>query len=810
MKRFELTIFIILTIFSQEVQGQQTARGLIEGRVAEAASNNPVPFANVVIYGTNMGTLTDESGNFSLKNVEPGYIKIAVTCIGYETYFSEDIYVTNAKKVTLEIPLQETQVKLEEVTVKASPFRRQEESPVSLRRIEISEIEKNPGGNRDISKVIQSFPGVGSGVAYRNDLIVRGGGPAENRFYLDGIEIPNLNHFATQGASGGPVGIINVDLIRGVDFYSGAFPSNRGNALSSVLEFRQIDGNAEKMKFKMSVGSSDLALTIDGPAGKNTTFIASVRRSYLQFLFSALNLPFLPTYNDFQFKVRTRFNPKNEISFIGLGAYDKSVLNLKANDTPEQRYILGYLPENTQWNYTFGANYKHYLEHGYLSFVLSRNYLNNQAYKYVDNEPELGKTYDYKSSEAENHLRLEHNGHIPGIIKYVYGIGLDFAEYTNNSLYSVYVNDSLNEVQINSDLSMLNYGFFGQASKGFFNEKLTVSLGFRADGNNYASTMNNPLKQISPRVSLSYSLTPNWFLNANAGTYYQRPPYTMLGFRNNAGELVNRNNGIKYIRADHLVGGVEFRKGENYQFTFEAFYKRYQHYPFSLLDSISLASKGDDFGVYGSEAVSSIARGKAYGFEILGRVRDLARINLILSYTYVISKSLNSDQGLSSLPAEVSTTWDNRHILNITATKKYNHNWTTGFKWRLVGGTPYTPYDYEKSSVKAAWDVRGMAYPDYALYNTQRLKVFHQLDIRIDKQYFFPKWSLNFYLDVQNCYNFKSDAQDMLIRTETLEGHPVDNDPYTDERGIQRYRLSYLPSEGQGTILPTIGIIVEF
>jgi hypothetical protein len=810
MKRFELAIFILMILISQKVPGQQKGQGVIEGRVAEAASNNPVPFANVVIYGTNIGTLTDDNGNFSFRNIEPGYIKIAVTCIGFESYFSEDIYVTNAKKATVEIALQESQVKIEEVTVKASPFRRQEESPLSLRRIEISEIEKSPGGNRDISKVILSFPGVGSGVSFRNDLIVRGGGPAENRFYLDGIEIPNLNHFATQGASGGPVGIINVDLIRGVDFYSGAFPANRGNALSSVLEFRQIDGNAEKMKFKVSVGSSDLALAIDGPAGKNTTFIASVRRSYLQFLFSALSLPFLPTYNDFQFKVRTRFNPKNEISFIGLGAYDKSVLNLEADETPEQRYILGFLPENVQWNYTFGANYKHYLEHGYLSVVLSRNYLNNQAYKYTDNQPELGKTYDYNSTEAENRLRFEHNGHIPGKIKYVYGIGLDYAEYTNQSLYSVYLNDSLNIVEINSDLSMLNYGLFGQASKDFFSEKLTASVGLRADGSNYASTMSNPLKQISPRISLSYSLSPNWFLNANAGTYYQRPPYTMLGFRNNAGELVNSNNGIKYIRADHLVGGVEFRKDEDYQFTFEAFYKRYQHYPFSLMDSISLASKGDEFGIYGSEPVSSIARGKAYGFEILGRVRNLARTNLILSYTFVISKSLNSDEGLSALPSEVSTTWDNRHILNITATKKYNHNWSTGFKWRLVGGTPYSPYDYDKSSIKAAWDVRGMAYPDYALYNTQRLKVFHQLDIRIDKQYFFPKWSLNFYLDVQNCYNFQSDSQDMLIRTETLEGHPVDNDPYTDEKGIERYRLSYLPSEGQGTILPTIGIIVEF
>ena len=267
-----------------------------------------MPFANVVIYGTTTGTLTDDDGFFSISGIEPGYIRLGVSSIGFENYFTDEIYVTNAKKATIEIPLQETRVEIDEVTVKASPFRRQEESPVSLRRIEISEIEKNPGGNRDISKVIQSFPGVGSGVSFRNDVIVRGGGPGENRFYLDGVEIPNLNHFATQGASGGPVGIINVDFIRGVDFYSGAFPANRGNALSSVLEFRQIDGNNEKLKFKGSVGASDLALTLDGPAGRNTTFIASARRSYLQFLFSALKLPFLPTYNDFQFKVRTRLN----------------------------------------------------------------------------------------------------------------------------------------------------------------------------------------------------------------------------------------------------------------------------------------------------------------------------------------------------------------------------------------------------------------------------------------------------------------------------------------------------------------------
>ena len=438
----------------------QSSTGSIEGRVFESASNNPVPFASVAIYGTPTGTVADEEGRFLLTGLAPGFIRLAATSIGYEPYVSEEIYLTNAKKLTIDLPLTEKQTTIEEVTVKASPFRRQEESPVSLRRIEISEIEKSPGSNRDISKVIQSFPGVGSGVSYRNDIIVRGGGPAENRFYLDGIEIPNLNHFATQGASGGPVGIINVDFIRGVDFYSGAFPANRGNSLSSVLEFRQIDGNADKLKFKGAFGASDLALTLDGPLGRNTTFIASARRSYLQFLFSLLKLPFLPTYNDIQFKIRSRINEKNDLTIIGLGALDQSTLNLSANETAGQRYILGYLPVNNQWNYTFGAVYKHYREHGSMSLILSRNYLSNESYKYRDNEESLGKTYDYLSTEAENHLRFEHNGHIPGSVKYGYGAGISYAEYENKTRSAVYLNDSLQDLRYNSSLSLVNYGLF--------------------------------------------------------------------------------------------------------------------------------------------------------------------------------------------------------------------------------------------------------------------------------------------------------------------------------------------------------------
>lgn len=280
--------------------------GTIKGRVFDKESNEPLPFTNIVVFGTNIGSISDLDGNFIFTGLMPGFVKLAATSVGFESYVSEEFQVTNSRTSFVNIPLKSTTIDLEKVVIEASPFRKTEESPVSMRTLGIAEIEKNPGANRDISKVIQALPGVGSTVSFRNDLIVRGGGPGENRFYLDGIEIPNLNHFATQGASGGPVGIINVDFIREVDFYSGAFPANRGKALSSVLEMKQVDGNPEKLVFKGAFGASDLALTLNGPLSENTTFFVSARRSYLQFLFSVIGLPFLPTYNDFQFKVKQK------------------------------------------------------------------------------------------------------------------------------------------------------------------------------------------------------------------------------------------------------------------------------------------------------------------------------------------------------------------------------------------------------------------------------------------------------------------------------------------------------------------------
>ena len=229
----------------------------------------------------------------------------------------------------------------------------------------MTEIKRRPGGNRDISRVIQSLPGVTSTASFRNDLIIRGGSPNENRFYLDDVEVPNINHFATQGASGGPAGIINVDFIREVDFYSGAFPANRGNSLSSVFQFKQKDGRSDRLGMTATVGATDIGVSLEGPIGEKTTFLFSARRSYLQFVFEAIGLPFLPIYNDFQAKVKYKPNNKEEWTFIGLGAIDNFELNLDADPTESNQFILENIPVNNQWNYTNGIVYKRFNDTGF-------------------------------------------------------------------------------------------------------------------------------------------------------------------------------------------------------------------------------------------------------------------------------------------------------------------------------------------------------------------------------------------------------------------------------------------------------------
>jgi hypothetical protein len=775
--------------------------GIITGRVSDAKNNEPVPFANIIIQGTTIGGASDIEGTYKLTGLTAGLYNLEVSFIGYKNNTVFEIQVSNNKPAVVDFALEEDSKTLETVEIKAKAFVRKEESPVSLRTIGVNEIERTPGGNRDISRAIQSLPGVASSTAFRNDIIIRGGAPNENRFYLDGIEVPNINHFATQGSSGGPTGMINVDFIREVDFYSGAFPSNRGNALSSVLDFKMKNPRQDRIGGKFTLGSSDAGITIEGPIAKGHSFMFSYRRSYLQFLFKALKLPFLPTYDDFQLKYKAKLSNKDQLTVIGLGAIDQFSLNLDANETEDQRYLLNILPVNEQWNYTIGANWKHFNSNGYSELVASRNMLNNTAVKYRSNvEDPDSLTLDYDSSEMENKLRFENNFRKNGW-KLNYGVGYEYARYTNSTSVLVTAPDGTNfSTNFSSAIDVHKWSLFGQLSKAILDGRLQTSFGIRFDGNSYSDQMAKTYETASPRLSLSYAFAPRWSLNFNIGRYFQLPAYTVMGFRDNAGNLVNKQNGLKYIGINHIVGGMEWLSKFNMKVSVEGFYKIWENYPFLLRDSITLANLGGDFGVIGNDEVESKSAGRAYGAELLIQQKLFKGFFGILAYTFVRSEF--QDRNNEYVPSS----WDSQHLITLTFGKKFKYNYELGIRWRFLGGTPYTPYDVSLSAQTRVWDINQRALVDYTRLNEQRLGSSHILDIRVDKKWYFKKWALNLYLDIQNAYNFKSGTAGYYDTEKDDNGNPM-IDPDSDPNNPS-YRLKFIDNPS-GTVIPSFGIVIE-
>ncbi|EDY97216.1 TonB-dependent receptor plug domain protein [Phocaeicola plebeius DSM 17135] len=786
-----ISFFILLcclcwNVFAAEYQ--------IKGVVIDKSTRQPLEFVNVLVVGLGIGASTDANGNFLITQVPPGIYRLQASFLGYKTELTPE-YRVNHVTPYVQIELEEENASLNEVVVTASPFQKVPESPVSLRVIGLQEIEKAPGANRDISKVVQNYPGVAfSPIGYRNDLIVRGGGPSENRFYLDGVEIPNINHFSTQGASGGPVGLIDADLIRSVKFYSGAFPADKGNALSSVLDFSLRDGDMERNSLKATLGASEVSLSSNGHIGDKTSYLVSVRQSYLQALFKILGLPFLPAYTDASFKIKTRFDSHNELTLLGLGGIDRMKLNLGI-EGEDAEYMLSYLPEINQETYTVGGVYRHYSQRHVQSIVLSQSYLNNRNVKYRDNDEssEENLTLRLGSIEQETKLRME-NTSSWSVWKVKAGFDLNYSRYKSNEYRKVFAN-VLREYDYHTDLSLWRWGMFASVDYAAPDKSFTASMGVRTDGNNYSDKMKELWRQLSPRLSVSYRLIEGLTLSGHVGLYYQLPSYTALGFKGEEGEYVNRH--LDYISVSQESLGLSWTPNENMELSVEGFYKLYGHMPFSLSDQIPLSCKGNDYGTIGNEALSSEAKGRSYGVELMFKWLLTQKLNLSSSLTIFKSEFKDGEQG-----GYVPSAWDNRFILNMSGTYNFPKHWSLGAKVSCIGGSPYTPYDVEKSSLVEAWNVQGRAYYDYSRYNQERLPVFGQLDVRVDKTFYLKKCMLGFYLDIQNITASKLRQPDALMSTGQIENPSA---PLSE----QRYVMKSIRQES-GTLLPTLGITFEY
>lgn len=814
------TFFSLLLLFSIPLQAQNT--GFLTGSVKDKLTQEALVGATIKLEGTDLGAATDAAGNFRITGVPPKSYNITASYLGYTPQTRFNVVITTGNAGQLNFELEPDNKALGEVVISENKSVRiaSIETPLSIQNLSVEEIKSNPGGNFDISRVVQALPGVGgvagTGGGFRNDLIIRGGGPSENVYYLDGVEIPVINHFSTQGAAGGPVGMLNVSFIEDATLASSAFNARYDNTLSSVLQFRQRDGNPERFQGNVRVGASETALTAEGPLGKKngrTTFLASVRRSYLQFLFEAIGLPIRPDYWDFQYKVTHKINAKTTLTLLGVGAIDDFYFEAPKETTPENLYILSSVPGVNQWNYTQGFTLKRLINNGFWNLTASRNMLDNRLDQFADNTDgkqtdESKRILGIKSQEIENKLRFDLNRYA-GSWKFSAGAMAQYVKYNNESYTRLRaeIRDSsgiivqpATEIRFNTAIDFFKFGLFGQINRTFFGERLGVSVGLRADGNSFTDDGAKLLRSLSPRASLSYAFAPKWKANASIGRYFKTPLYTVLGFRDDSGALVNKDQ--PYMQCDHYVAGLEFVPNSSLRFTLEGFYKQYEDYPVSVFNGISLANLGGGFGILGNERVIATGKGKAYGLELFAQQKLKNNLYFTGSYTLFWSKFSNRDG------QNVASAWDNRHLLSLLAGYKLPKNWELGVKYRFQGGVPYTPFDLEASRLNYA--TLGTGVPDYDYVNTQRVGNFNQLDIRVDKKWNFRRATLDVFIDVQNLLNTVNPAPPNYTFQRTADGRSfvtTDGQPFRTD-GSNAVPL--LLENTEGSLLPSVGLIVEF
>ena len=741
----------------------------------------PLAGAEVILVDTPLGTQTDIDGIYIISGVAPGSYNLSVRFLGYEPQTLFNIIVKSKGNPEYNFSLSPKAEALEGVVLQADNFiARPKESPLSTRTLSAVQLATYPGGNNDVVQVAQTLPGVSPSVGgFRNDLIIRGGAPNESVYYLDGIEIPNINHFSTQGSAGGPVGMINVSFIENVTLSASSFDARYDNALSGVLQFEQRKGSSEGWNRNIRVSASETALTFDGPISEKTTFIGSVRRSYLQFLFELIGLPIRPDYWDYQYKIDHTIDEYNSISLIGIGAIDDFSVEAPEVFDEEATAQLEQAPFIDQRTHVAGISWQHKLKSqpGKFTLSLSHNRLQNTFTQYTDPENESGAYFINESLEAETKLRFDLVRYL-GKLKWAYGMNLQRSNYENNTTIERINNSFFSAIEFSK------YGLFTQLS-GNLGEKTEFTLGLRLDDDSF--TKNNLLDHISPRAALTYNFNEDLSATLGVGRYFKIPTYTQLGYQS-VGIFVNEN--LNYVQSDHLTAGIKKYFGNTTLLSIEGFLKSYSNYPVSILDEISLANKGAGFEVLGNEEVESSGKGRSYGLELLYQQKLSNNFYGLFSYTYFFSEFSGLDPNIYR-----RSTWDSRHLASFTGGYKLNKNWEISSRFRYNGKTPYAPID-ETLSLANYPDLR----LDYDLLGNENylLDPFSQLDLRIDKKWNFTSSSFNLFIEVQNLLS-------------------ADN-PTPPEYGLARNsdgsiknpsQLKELPrSEGQ--FIPSIGLVFDF
>lgn len=731
-----LVSFLSITAFTQE-NGDN-----IYGKVIDKITKQPLPGANILIVNTNLGASATAEGKFVIKKLLPGVYQVRASIIGYKSKTKTDVMVMTGFPREVIFELEEEAVLLDDIVVKSDYFEKSRLDITSTRSFSNEEIRRSPGGFEDVIRALSVLPGVAQADAGRNDLVVRGGAPSENLYLIDGYKVQNINHFGTQGATGGPLSYINLDFVSGTSFSTGGFSVNIGDKLSSALAIDLRKGREDRLGGKATISASQFGLNVEGPISSSSQFILSARRSYLDFIFKAADFSFVPEYWDILGKADFEFDSNNSVSILLISAIDN--INY-FNETEDQRYDNSSIIGSEQLQYLAGIKYRYLISSGFINLSLSRNYVD---YDTQQSDSLLVPTYINKSREIENTFSAELTYKISNKTDLTLGGDAKLINFEADILLPTYTTafgDSLPTTALDTTKTFYKTAAFLNFNTLLF-DRLVANAGIRGD---YFDALDEKF-YFSPRFSLSYLLSDITRINFSTGIYYQSPSYLWL-----IGEM---NSQLKFMRANQFIIGIDQYLAADALFKVEGFYKDYNHYPVSLTRKyLTMANTGAGFGdqnyeSFGLEPLIAGGIGNAKGVEVSlqKKLSDVPYYG-IGSLTYSVAEYSGLDN------VQRTGSYDQTWIVSLSGGYKFSKEWESSFKFRYSTGRPYTPFNSDGTQLTNN-------------YNTLRFSANHSLDIRVDKLWFFSGWSLITYIDIQNIYNRKNISSVRWdVRTQTPE-----------------------------------------
>ena len=732
-RRSILVLFLASLALVRPVVAQEAATGLISGTVLAAATDAPIEGAQVTLVGTAQRAVADARGRFVITGVAPGIWRVQVRAIGYAPIIVPDIVVGSAKPAVVVVRLAPLATDLGAVAVTASYFLPSLSATTSTQSYTSEAIRRAPGVQEDVVRAIALFPGVGVTSPGRNDLIVRGGAPFENLFLVDGIEVPNINHFGSQGSTGGPLSLINVDAVEGASFSTGGFAPKYGDRTASVTSITLREGNRERLAGEFTLSATGGFAVVEGPMGENGSFYFSARRSYLDLLFKAAGFGFVPAYVDGQLKVVQRLSDRSTLSFLTIGA-DGTVTFF--NDEPDQRYENSRVAAPSQRQYFSGLTWRRLLDRGVLDVTLGRTWT---RFTTIQNDSLNPPSTIFRafSTEGENSLRADLSVQATPRVELSVGSVVKYASALD---YDVLLPGALRldaggvprPLAVDTSFTADRQALYGQVAWQA-TAKLRTTTGIRVDRYGFL----DGAVRASPRLGARYALTERTTLTASLGQYWQAPSYIWL-----VGDPTNR--ALPPFRADQGVLGVEHLPRPDLKLQLEAFTKRYTGYPRRVFrpQAVLAPSGFDDVTSdipFGLEPLAAVATGRSMGIEALAQ-KQLSEIPLFGLAS--ISVSRTTFDGADGVRRPGS--FDTRFIGNAVLGWRPNARWELSGKWRVATGLPTTPFVTSGPLTGAQ---------DFTRWNEgDRLPVIHALDLRADRRWSLRSVQLVGYLDIQNVY----------------------------------------------------------